>query len=68
MIYKSPDFGQFKHFRSVFSGHDATGLNKFKIQTKSHFLIKGDLKSGLVWIFNGPKEVGMQMVQILNGI
>ena len=28
----------------------------------------GDLKSGLVWILNGQKEVGLQMVQISNGI
>ena len=28
----------------------------------------GDLKSGLVWISTGQKEVGLQMIQILNGI
>ena len=28
----------------------------------------GDLKSGLVWIWNGQKEVGLQMVWISNGI
>ena len=28
----------------------------------------GDLKSRLVWILNGQKEVDLQMVQILNGI
>ena len=28
----------------------------------------GDLKSQLVWILNGRKEVGLQMVRILNGI
>ena len=28
----------------------------------------GDLKSGLVWISNGQKEVGFRTVQILNGI
>ena len=28
----------------------------------------GDLKSGLVWIFNGQKEVGLQMVWISNGM
>ena len=28
----------------------------------------GDLKSGLVWILNGRKEVGLQMVRISNGI
>ena len=28
----------------------------------------GDLKSGLVWVLNGQKEVGLQMVYILNGI
>ena len=28
----------------------------------------GDLKSDLVWISNGPKQVGLQMVWILNGI
>ena len=27
----------------------------------------GDLKSGLVWIFNGQKEVGLKIVWILNG-
>ena len=26
------------------------------------------LKSGLIWILNGPKEVGLEMVWILNGI
>ena len=26
------------------------------------------LKSGLVWILNGQKEVGLQIVRILNGI
>ena len=28
----------------------------------------GDLKSNLVWISNGPKQVGFQMVWISNGI
>ena len=28
----------------------------------------GDLKSGLAWISNGQKEVGLQMVWIPNGI
>ena len=28
----------------------------------------GDLKSQLVWILNGQKEVGVQMVPISNGI
>ena len=28
----------------------------------------GDLKSVLVWISNGQKEVGLQMVWISNGI
>ena len=28
----------------------------------------GDLQFGLVWILNGQKEVGLQMVQILKGI
>ena len=28
----------------------------------------GDLKSDLVWILNGPKQVGLQMVWISNGI
>ena len=28
----------------------------------------GDLKSDLVWISNGPKQVGLQMVWISNGI
>ena len=28
----------------------------------------GDLKSRLVWILNGQKEVGLQMVRISNGI
>ena len=27
-----------------------------------------DLKSGLVWISNGQKEVGLQIVRIYNGI
>ena len=29
---------------------------------------RGDLKSVLVWILNGQKEVGLQIVPILNGI
>ena len=29
---------------------------------------RGDLKSGLVWILNGQKQFGLQMVWILNGI
>ena len=28
----------------------------------------GDLKSDLVWILNGSKQVGLQMVWISNGI
>ena len=28
----------------------------------------GDLKSGLVWIFYGQKEIALQKVWILNGI
>ena len=31
-------------------------------------LYSGDLKSGRVWILNGPKKVGLQMFQISNGI
>ena len=27
----------------------------------------GDLKSGLVWILNGQREAGLQLVQILSG-
>ena len=30
-------------------------------------MCSGDLKSGLVWILNGQKEVGLQNVYILNG-
>ena len=29
---------------------------------------RGDLKSGLVWILNGRKVVGLQMIRIWNGI
>ena len=36
----------------------------FVYQTK----YSGDLKSGLVLILNSRKEVGLQMVRILNGI
>ena len=32
------------------------------IQPKSQFKPSGDLKSGLVWILNGQKEVGLQIV------
>ena len=32
------------------------------------FYYIGDLKSNLVWISNGPKEVGLEMIWILNGI
>ena len=28
----------------------------------------GDLESGLVWILNGQKEVGLEMIWISNGI
>ena len=31
-------------------------------------MYSGDLKSDLVWTLNGPKEVGLQMVWISNGI
>ena len=31
-------------------------------------MYSGDIKYGLVWISNGQKEVGLQMVQISNGI
>ena len=31
-------------------------------------IYSGDLISGLVWILNSQKEVGLQMVRILNGI
>ena len=31
-------------------------------------IYSGDLKSRLVWILNGQEEIGLQMVQILNGI
>ena len=34
----------------------------------SFMLYSGDLKSDLVWISNGPKQVGLQMVWISNGI
>ena len=32
------------------------------------FYLIGYLKSNLVWISNGPKEVGLEMIWILNGI
>ena len=35
---------------------------------KLNSFYSGDLKSRLVWISNGQKEVGFQMVRILNGI
>ena len=34
----------------------------------SSMIYSGDLKSNLVWILNGPIEVGSQMVLILNEI
>ena len=44
--------------------------NYFKINivklAKSNYRV--DLKFGLVWILNGLKEIGLQKVQILNGI
>ena len=43
----------------------------FFVPTKSYCtwnkLFSGDLKSGLVWISNGWKEVGLQMIWISNG-
>ena len=41
-----------------------------RITWKSLWIDKNsrDLKSGLVFISNGQKEVGLQMVQILSGI
>ena len=36
--------------------------------TKKQHLCSQDLKSRLVWILNGPKEVELQVVRILNGI
>ena len=43
----------------------------FKIPTSKSFLYvqwKSEMESRLVWIFNGGKEVGFKMVQILNVI
>ena len=34
----------------------------------NHREYRGDLKSGLVWILNGPKEAGLQIILISNGI
>ena len=45
--------------------------NKYKrnqVQLPEGSEYSGDLKSGLVWILNVQKEVGFQMVRILNGI
>ena len=39
--------------------------NTVKIRIQDYI---GDLKSDLVWISNGPKEIGLQMFWILNGI
>ena len=40
-------------------------FNKYPINRISY---SGDLKSDLVWISNGTKQVGLQMVWISNGI
>ena len=47
----------------------ATGdLNIGTIPLFDWFCYSGDLKSGLVQISNGQKEVGLHMKQIFNGI
>ena len=38
------------------------------IFVKMEFNYSGDLKSELVWIVNGQKEFGLQMVHTWNGI
>ena len=78
-----PIFGKgrknfFNHVSTSFSGggwHLWKKQDNFRFQRiieKIWYLngqkYSGDLKSGLVWILNGRKEVGLQMVSILNGI
>ena len=46
--------------------NDESGIQVFGIQMVTVYSV--DLKSGLVWILNGHKQVGLQMVQIFNGI
>ena len=46
-------------------GHESLEMWKM---LKIYIYFSGDLKSGLVWISNGQREVGLQMVQILYGI
>ena len=55
----------FKNVMSLLRFEGALKKLKFYLKT---FAYSGDLKSDLVWISNGPKEVGLQMVWILNGI
>ena len=42
--------------------------DKFNIFDSDHDLVQRELKSGLVWISNGQKEVKLHVVLILNGI
>ena len=46
----------------------ALAASRFCLEIEKVLRIQWDLKSGLVWILNGQKEVGLQMVWILNGI
>ena len=47
-----------------------SGLWRVEVVRSSQMPIEysGDLNSRLVWILNGSKEVGLQMIQISNGI
>ena len=52
----------------TFLGLDSLTMVFLKYEQSDKTKIQWDLKSGLVRIWNGQKEVGLQMVQTLNGI
>ena len=58
-----------KLFAKQYSGKRISNFNiKRSMFCLNGYRYSGDLKSDLVWISNGPKQVGLQMVWISNGI
>ena len=62
--------------KKSFEGQNQKSYEDYKIGTRCSFILRyshhnqysGDLKSGLFWISNGRKEVGLQMVWLSIGI
>ena len=48
--------------------NDVTRLMTSLFVKMQYYKYTGDMKSGLVWIVKGQKEVGLQMVRRSNGI